>query len=83
MVSHLRSQSLCSRKGHILETVGKKANSVIDRMSQKRALDHQSKITLNSAFSKDCKIGVPGYRSLKNVNISDMMLGQIKCLYIV
>lgn len=53
-----------NRKGHILETVGKKTNSVIERKSQRRALD-QSKITLNSAFSKDCKLGVPGYRSLK------------------
>lgn len=48
---HKGSVAEKNRKGHILETVGKKANSVMERMSQRRALN-QSKITLKSALLK-------------------------------
>lgn len=54
VVSHLRSQRLCSRKEQKRETTGKKANLVVQRMYRGKAID-QSKITSNSALLKRLK----------------------------
>lgn len=80
MISHLKSQRLCSRKEQrraYKETVGKKANLVIGKTSRGRALD-QSKITLNSTdLLNRLQNRITWTQDLENdVNISCLMLGK-------